>query len=405
MIIHPPELIDKPEGCYLSARIEIEKARRTLPPELWFRVDPEWKHFLQPRCDAFLAAMLPLAAHLGEDIEVLGPLSPKLLYGAREYLRIVHARLPTQNHRVEIRASQLSHAAHPSTDAHGTACAFSGGVDAFYTLWSHLPEREPIVDYRIRHALMVNGFDLDVDLDEAAHFPALRNIYAPMFEELGLSFIVLATNLREFRRGILPDLIRSYASAITACGLALGALFDRFYISSSYRYDAQGTVDDLRPIIDPLLSTEATDILYAGADATRYERIQAISQWPLTHSRLRICTNPDWQNVDTDHSRVVNCCRCEKCLLSLVALELTGTLPFFSTFPQGLSRPALRQMHFHGGSLPRIRELRALALAKGNRALAADLHYVYWRSRWNDLRELLRWKKLKRRLKRKLKKK
>jgi hypothetical protein len=397
--IDAPRLTEAGGRWQLSARIGMRAPDRTLPSELWFRVDARWKDCLLPRADAFLAAVLPLAAALGEDIEVAGPVSPKLLHGAREYLRVVHARFPARNHAVQIRARDLAAAPHMPPDparSEGAGCAFSGGIDAFYTLWTHLPANEPIEDYRIRRVLMVNGFDLDVDLEERDLFPALRAIYGPLFDELGIDFIVLATNLREFRLAILRDLLSSYAGAITACALAVGPLLRRFYISSSYRYDAQGTVDDLRPIIDPLLSTEATDILYGGAEATRFERLQAISQWPATWSRLRVCTNPDWRNVDPVTRKVVNCCQCGKCQLAQIALELTGTADRFTTFAQPLTRQTLRQLRLVRASLPRLREYIREARATGRHELAGDLRHAYRWSRWKLLRDSLRWKKVRR---------
>ena len=39
------------------------------------------------------------------------------------------------------------------------------------------------------HVLMVNGFDLDVDLEETGHFDALRAIYGPMASKLGLELV------------------------------------------------------------------------------------------------------------------------------------------------------------------------------------------------------------------------
>jgi hypothetical protein len=403
--IHAPRLTDTEKGrCQLSAQISMRIPNRSVPGELWFRVDARWKAYLLPRADAFLAAMVPLAAALGEDIEVEGPVSPKLLHGAREYLRVIHARSPSRNHLVQIRAHDVCAAPRmplpEGGPADGASCAFSGGIDAFHTLWTHLPANEPIEDYRIRSVLMVNGFDLDVDLEERDLFPALRAIYKPMFDELGIDFIVVGTNLREFRQPILRSLLPSYASAITACALAMGSLFRRFYISSSYRYDAQGTVDDLRPIVDPLLGTEATDILYGSAEATRFQRLQTISQWPATWSRLRVCTNPDWRNVDTATGQVVNCCQCGKCQLAQIALQLTGTADRFTTFPQPLTRQTLRQMRVVAPSLPRFREYIEQARATGRHEFAGDLRHAYSRSRWKLVLDSLRWKRLQRRVQR-----
>lgn len=382
MIIHEPRVTEQNGKCRLSAKIETARPRPGIPETLWFQVDKEYAPCLLPRADAFLAALLPVASEMGEDIEIRGAVSPKLLYGAREYLRITSAQWPRFSHFININATRLSPA--PTFDAAShqktTGCAFSGGIDAFYTLWSHLPKNETIPDYRITHALIVNGFDLDVDMDETEFFPALKKIYGPLFDELKIPFVAVTTNVQVFRRAGIRRRLHSYASPLTACALALGPLFQHFFISSSYKYGMSGTVDDLRPIIDPLLSTEATDILYGGADATRYERLKAISAWPATYSRLRVCTNTDWRNIDAANTSVVNCCRCSKCLLTQIAIELLGASDNYSTFPGRLSRKVIRQYGYDKGGRIRIKEYLAYAKQTSRKDLVFDLRYAYWHS-------------------------
>jgi len=385
VIIHEPQITEH-DGVYrLSARIDTTNPRADMPETLWFQVDNKYADYLLPRADAFLAAMLPIASEMGEDIEIRGTVSPKLLYGAREYLRMTSVQWPKYSRLINIHAAHLSPASTPLGHPKNTGCAFSGGIDAFYTLWSHLPKNETIPDYRITHALTVNGFDLDVDLDETVFFPALKKIYGPLFDELNIPLVVVSTNVQIFRRAGIRRLLHSYASPLTACALALGPLFQHFFISSSYKYGMSGTVDDLRPVIDPLLSTEATDILYGGADATRYERLKAISAWPATHSRLRICTNTKWRNIDVANTAVVNCCRCGKCLLTQIALELMGVTSLYTTFPIPLTRKAIRQENYQEGGRVRIREYLIEAKRIGRKDLVFDLRYGYWQSLVKDL--------------------
>jgi len=292
MIIHQPVLKTNEDNSVISAKIETNNPCPDFPKDLWFRVESYWSNYLSEKSDAFLVAMLPIACELGEDLEIHGDVSPKLLYGAREYVRIANAYRPNRNYLIKIKARHFPESMSLSDSANnlkkGVGFAFSGGIDAFYTLYSHIPENEEIPEYQITHALTINGFDRDVDLNQSKFFPVLKKIYTPIFEKLNIKYISVDTNLQKFRKAGVRDLTTSYSSSLIASALALSPIFRKFFVSSSYKYGVLGTADDLRPLVDPLLSNEETEILYAGADATRYERLLAISAWPLTYDNLRV---------------------------------------------------------------------------------------------------------------------
>ena len=393
MIIHAPTRIASGAHIYLKAHIEADHPHLAALNELWFRVHRQWADALANNADAFLAGMLPIACELGEDIEVRGEVSPRLVHNAREYVRILNAHNPGRQHLIKLRVA---------TDcllvptSHGAAhrrvgMGFSGGVDAQYLLWSHLPENEPLPQFRITHALTVNGFDLDVDLQEQGYMPALQAVYAPFFAPLGIEHLVLATNLRLFRQAALGNMVASYASALAACALALSPLFSTFYIASSYKYGSYGTIDDLRPLLDPLLSNEHTAICHGGADATRLERLRAIAEWPASYPTLRVCSNPDHPSINTQTRRVDNCGQCEKCVLTQLALMLLKRSDRYTHFTVPLTAERLRMatLSSKGG---RIRAREYLAIAKRQRQdrLAADLRRLYWRSLLSRLRWYLR---------------
>lgn len=384
MIIHSPVLKNNEDSSVISVRIETGDFELDIPKDLWFRVDHNWSKFLSKKSDAFLVAMLPIACEMGENIEIYGDISPKLLYGAREYVRISNAYYPNRNSLIEIKAHNLSQDIKLPTNTvnleNGIGFAFSGGVDAFYTLYSHLPENEDIPEYQITHALTINGFDRDVDLYQSEFFPVLKKIYNPIFDKLNIKYISVDTNLQAFRKTGVRDLTNSYSSSLISSALILGTIFRKFFVSSSYKYGVLGTADDLRPLVDPLLSNEDTEILYAGADATRYERLLAISAWPLTYDHLRVCTNKNWRNIDVQSSSIVNCCNCEKCLLTQIALDLINVSSLYSTFPIQLTRKRIRYTHFKRGSRIRLKEYLRYSDKIGKKDLSFDLRCALYLS-------------------------
>ena len=382
MIIHPPRHSERNGHIYLGAKIDAHDDRLSGASELWFRVAPQWQAALANSADPFLAGLLPVACELGEDIEIAGPVSPRLVHNAREYVRILNAHDPARQHLIELRVAPEHLVAAESKVAHrAVGMGFSGGVDAQYLLWSHLPAQEPLAQFRVSHVMTVNGFDLDIDLQEQGRIPALQAIYASQLQPSGVEHIVLATNLRSFRQPVLRNMVQSYATSLTACALALSPLFGTFYIASSYKYATYGTIDDLRPMLDPLLSNETTAICHGGAEATRFERLQTIAEWPATYDRLRVCSNPDHTNVDAHNQRVNNCGRCEKCVLTQLALMLMGRADRYSScFPEPLTTRRIVATPLSEGGKIRVKEYHAIARRLGQRQLAADLQKLYWRA-------------------------
>ena len=90
------------------------------------------------------------------------------------------------------------------------------------------------------------------------------------------------------------------------------------------------------PVLDHLLSTEGVQIIHDGAESTRSNKIAAIVEWPATYQRLRVCMGKVSFNEQTGQPR--NCCRCQKCLNTMITLDLLGRLRLYSTFHVPLSR-------------------------------------------------------------------
>jgi hypothetical protein len=65
-------------GTAISSRIRLGQAGPELPDHLWFDLYNGDPQFLSELSDPFLIGMLPIAMHLGVDIEVKGPVSHSL---------------------------------------------------------------------------------------------------------------------------------------------------------------------------------------------------------------------------------------------------------------------------------------------------------------------------------------
>jgi 7-cyano-7-deazaguanine synthase in queuosine biosynthesis len=205
----------------------------------------------------------------------------------------------------------------PEPRAAGVACFFSGGVDSFYSVLSHLDE--------ITGLVFVHGFDIQPRHQElrARISESLREAAS----RLGKPLIEVETNVRTFSDQYALWSEEYHGSALASVALLLSPQFGRCYIPASFSptYSVPwGSHKDL----DPLFSSDATDIIHDGADATRVEKARLLAGSEVALQSLRVC----WENRGGKY----NCGRCEKCIRTMVNLRVVGALERCTTFDQPL---------------------------------------------------------------------
>src|SRR5512133_1660 len=157
MIIHEPELLKRDDHTIVYSRIELRHPPANFPEFLWYKFPDKYIKYLSLQSDAFLIPGLLAGMHFQEDIEVRGPVSPRLAYYLAEYQHLLNFRMPKALTPVDIKYSQLK-PLQGKPVAVGTT--FSGGVDAFFTIWKHIPQNQINSEYQITHALFILGFDI-----------------------------------------------------------------------------------------------------------------------------------------------------------------------------------------------------------------------------------------------------
>jgi len=340
MIIHKPEITEENGEICVSAQVEIQSTEYQFPDKLWFKFSDSTREFVTDRADGFAAALLPLAMTLGEDLEIHGLLSPRLLRGLKEYQLIQ----TTWNSYIFDKIEITPHLLQPMDNrdvGKGVACTFSGGVDSYHTLWARLPQNEQIPQYRLSHCLMINGFDLNTDLENTGGFLKLQQFYEPRLERLGLKLLISRTNIKQFvDAGILKQ---SFGAFLAGSALVLGRLFSVFYIASSYKFTDFFT-DGSHPVIDNLICTETMDTVHDSPHLTRVEKTGVLARWEETYSALQVCSKKT--SIDKERQSIVNCCRCEKCIRTILALDVVGALSKYTVFPKPLKRRHIRKLDY-----------------------------------------------------------
>ena len=377
MIVGRPVITRNGAEVTVEAAVELEHTEPARPSTLWFTFPDTVGSHVTDRADGFVAALLPLAMWLGEDLTVHGRLSYRLAAGARDYQRLQSAWKPAMLRPVEVRADRFD-AAPAGGSAGAVGTAFSGGVDSFHTLLTHLGENEPFAPYRITHAVIINGFDPDADLDGGGGFAPLQDLYTRVLKALGVDLVVVRTNLLEFVGLLL--LKQSFAAFVTVPALLLGGLFARYYVPSSYKFTLLHRFPDgSHPMFDHLLATESLETIHDGGHLTRVEKTLALTRWPVTFDNLRVCVNAT--GVQPGRDAVANCCVCEKCVRTMATLEVAGALAGYRCFARPLTRGNIRRLEL---SSPGVRvfeeEILEFAEASGRRDIARDLRRAIWHS-------------------------
>lgn len=372
MIIHPLTPRLENGELVVSARIEWDKPENGIPRTLWFKLPESQAHLVSEHADGFAIALLAPALARGEDIYLRGSMSSALAHGIQEYIHLQTLRLPHRYKPMQVHADAYEQRRASGSKA---ASSFSGGVDSFYTVWSHIPQNEPFAGNALSYAIFVQGFD--IALNDQHTFDECRLAYGALMQAWGVELVPVRTNVRYFDKPL--NWLAGVTFAVIGLGHLLGRELARFYIPSNFAYEdfPHGA---LLTLPDELLSSESLRFVADGARFSRFEKMQAVAHIPAAYDHLRICS--------ARVNGLTNCCRCGRCLNSMVALELAGTLQNFKTFPLPLDRGKLRLS-------PLDHEVRQVftpyvkgALAQRRYDLAFDLYiklgtnYLNWGRKW-----------------------
>lgn len=291
---------------------------------VWIDVPSAFAGDVTDRLDPWLLWLLPHAFKTGQEVILEGPVDAELLRNAHELME-VWARWRPDRRPVRVTAEQAENPAPGSGVAPArTGLFFTGGVDSFFTLFHHDAMAREHPEWRMRPAddlVYVQGFD--IPLAHAEALAAKRMMLERVAADTGATAVVLATNLREtgLRQPWGPVM---HGPALGGVGLLLGGRWKTVLLSSWFCHedtDPWGSTG----ITDPLLSTSSTRTRPYGGGHDRFEKLAFLVRFPLVLDTLHVC----WEERSEG-----NCGRCEKCLRTLIALDILGVRGRATTFPR-----------------------------------------------------------------------
>lgn len=375
------------EHIYASVAIENSHQSKF---NLWYRFPVEYYQDFNNSCDSFVIATIFLAMSQGYNLIVHGQVSPSLLDNLEEFQAIWSCWRPKVYSRINIQADQEKECLNMIKKKKAIS-AFSGGVDSCFTAFRHHRGICGRQKFNLQSGLMVHGFDIPI---EEEVFTKAAHKSQAILSSLSLKLIQVATNFRQVIKLEWEDV---FGAAIASCFHLFTKGYTTGIIPSSYSYRTTTFPYGSNAITDPFLSSDSLKIIYDGAVATRFEKIQTLLSWSEALENLRVC----WQGEHKDQ----NCCRCDKCIRNILIFRALGYgLP--ACFEQDVSNEQISQLRVKGSALDALQATaRAIKTVSPEESWTRTLNRCIQRNLiWEYLENILprKWKKLLSQLKQKI---
>jgi hypothetical protein len=306
--------------------------------ELYFAFPEELAPLVAEHADAFVPALLPPAMAHGTPLEIAPPVSRRLWSQLPRIQEILADWFPGALRSVPVHAGALRGASRAPTEL--TGAFFSLGVDSFHTLLRH--ERESESRERITHLIHMDGFERALHKTGDGRAAPVAETIRRVASHFGKQAICGETNLRD----CFPLHWGAYyhGAGLASVGLALSGGLSRVLIPSSFAW-RHVLPWASSPIVDPLWSSDDLEILHDGTGVDRARKVfDTILRHPEALQWLRVCHR--------NAGGAGNCGFCNKCVRTMVTLEIAGVLHESAAFPRPLPRDFWRYLEIKRSGVP-----------------------------------------------------
>jgi hypothetical protein len=267
-------------------------------------------------CDAYVLATFMDAMKEDRNVVVKGSVSKQLIGNLFEFNLVWKKWVPSLYHVIELRADTVRQS---SVKNPGALSAFSGGVDASFTVYQHHMKHKRERSQDIKLCALIHGFDIPLS-DPAVFSNALGRARATL-SDLGIPIMPVETNAKQIARVNWED---AFTCMLIGALNNLKSLAGTCLIGSSRSYDTVIIPAGSSPYTDELLSSGEFDVMHDGASHSRTEKVAEVAKWKVGADNLRVC----WEGDLTDR----NCGECEKCLRTMLNFLASGN-PIPAAFP------------------------------------------------------------------------
>ena len=308
---------ERKDQIALIADVESKTLKQT---NIWISVPKEYETCLvNDRYDGFLIFLSYIAMTYGEDLEIDGKVSKRLLRNFNKYVQDIFLAYNSDLRRIKITAKETTSDIISSAKHIGTG--FSGGVDSFSTIYDNYV-LENDTEYKIDTLIFFNAGTHGKFNEERTTklFDSRFEFLKQYPQSINLPYISVDSNLHQFNdEKIIFHMTTGCLGQICSI-LSLSEIFKRYYIASAgfnydawisnagdYKYNGKQNRDMaiwLERYFD-LFSTETTEIILDGSQYNRVQKTLNIFNYPLAKQFLNVCLVNEPQKK--------NCGICSKC--------------------------------------------------------------------------------------------
>src|SRR5581483_1299941 len=302
--------------------------------ELWWELPETWADALTPWADPWVVGFLFQMMRQEHPVRVVGRVSPSLLANLELFMRIWEVWTAGKYRPVAITAEEERELPAP-TAPHLTLTSFSCGVDSCFTTYRHARGLAGRRTRRLGAGVLQHGFDVLLEQQNAQGIH--RNMYSDatkMLGSLGLPCIPLVTNFRQLR----ADWSDAWGAQLASGLSLLAGRYGGALVANDVPYHWLGVTPwPIHPATTALFGSDSFALIDDGGECSRSQKAKVISQWPEAMRHLRVCFGLD---IPGRHE---NCCRCEKCIRTILAFRAAGC-PRPEAFPQDVSDRQIRRV-------------------------------------------------------------
>lgn len=304
----------------LSADMHFEKETSE---NLFIEVPKRFKSFLYRDASPFLAAALLPCMKRNENIVVKGTIAKTQLQRLNKIMQTVIDWNVGFN-KIEVSVDGLTD---ENSQPKYSGSFFTAGVDSFYTFLKNKKS--------ITHLLLIHG--CDIPLKDKTFFTEVESRIGKIARAENVTLLQIKTNMRDI---IEPRLEWEWelGSALSAISLTLRNGLKQVFIPSGMHFNEvcpYGT----HPDFDPLWSTANQAIIHDGCEATRLDKVFAISHSKTAMQNLRVCCHIIRGKY--------NCNVCFKCLQTKIELVCANALQKAETFDKRIDLAAVRKTYYN----------------------------------------------------------
>jgi len=300
---------------------------------IWFSVPSEYSYMLTPNLyDPFLVALLFPAMDCGEEIIIKGNVSKKIYKNINSYVQKILITYASYLKKINIEIQGYDTVNNKDKKLIGTG--FSAGVDSFSTFYDHYV-LEDDSEYKINTLFFFNvgSHGKFSNSNTQKRFNERYNYLKSFPKEIGIPYIPVDSNIHHFHEKY--GHMKTSCITLVAAILVFQSVLSKYYVSNAFSYYEEkkfameqfdfSMAEFCEFYLLPLLSPDGLEIISDGAQYSRTEKTETISNYKYTQQYLNVCVaHPN------EYVTVKNCSCCSKCLRTLMALDSMDKLNEFS---------------------------------------------------------------------------